>query len=383
MIPILWRYLIKNYLSLLLLSCGAFIAILLTTRMEEIAHFASFGADLSLIIFFTFLQIPYILPIAIPVSCLIASTLLMQRLSTDHELTAIRSSGFSLRNIILPICLCSLILSLANFYIVSEAATFSHLKTNLLKLELRSVNPLILLHNKHLLRIKGIFYDVLGSSKLGQNASDVIIAFPNPGKESLNLLLAKELSANEAMFNAKGLTLITPLKTARESIYSDLIIDSFKESSSALEDFSYFIQKKVASISLDHMNMKQLLLRIAEMKANLKTLPPNDLNNEAIKAVRKSIKASYSEIARRFSAGLAPFSFTLLGLSFGMSIGRVAKKTRLLFPILFAALFLFAFFAAKSFESSLILATSLYLIPHLLMIAASLWKINRINHGID
>ena len=66
--PIIWRYLLRSYFQVLALSVSSFIAILLVLRFQEIARFASSGTAQLKVLLFTLLQIPYILPIAIPVS---------------------------------------------------------------------------------------------------------------------------------------------------------------------------------------------------------------------------------------------------------------------------------------------------------------------------
>lgn len=91
--PVFWWYLLKNYLKVQILSVFSFIAILLVSRLEEIAQFAALGAKLSYLALFILYQIPYVLPIAIPISCLISAMLLFQRLSHTHELTALRAGG--------------------------------------------------------------------------------------------------------------------------------------------------------------------------------------------------------------------------------------------------------------------------------------------------
>lgn len=354
MFPLLWCYLIKNYLQVLALSVFAFIAILLTSRLEEIARFASFGADLKLILLFAFFQIPYILPIAIPVGCLISSILLMQRLSRDGELTALRSAGFSIREILTPLILTSSLIALFNFYTVSELATTSHLKANLLKSQLFSINPLLLLNNKHLMRTKGFYYESFGDSKMGQSANDALIVVPNQGKNSLSLILATELEATDQEFKTKQLSLITPLGM------QNLLLETVGASTFSLNDFAHFIQRKVYQISNDTLNMGLLLTR-------LKSLNESEL---------------YSEIGRRISAGFAPLSLTLLGLAFGMSISRLKSPFQLLFPIGLAAAYLICFFAAKATEKKVIFSYILYLAPHLTIILASLHKIRKINRGI-
>ncbi len=202
--PILWNYLISFFLKISATCTLAFVAILLTMRFDEIAHFAALGAPVSYIIIFTLQQIPYILPIAIPLSCLIASLLLIQRLSHTHELTALRASGFSLINILMPIWVVSAFLAVGNLWIVSEFSTHSHLQNNLLKSELRSINPLLLLHNKHFMHLKGFYFEALGASHVGESASDVIVALPNRHQQRLHLMVAKYIQANSSTFASKG-----------------------------------------------------------------------------------------------------------------------------------------------------------------------------------
>ena len=378
MFPLLWRYLIKNYLEVCLLSVVAFIAILLTSRLEEIARFASFGANPWLIGLFALFQIPYILPIAIPVGCLISSILLMQRLSKNHELTALRSAGLSIKSIISPILLTSILIAIFNFYSASELATASHLKANLLKNKLFSINPLLLLNNKHLMRMKGFYYDSLGPSKMGQSASDALIAVPNQGKGSLNLILASQLESTDQDFKTKQLSIIAPITSDQEIGFQNMLLETVGEAVFSIQDFANLIQKKVYQASNDSLTMGLLLIRLKDLKHQLVSFE----DPEEIKATQKSIRQLYSEIARRISAGLSPITFTLLGLAFGMSVSRMKNSFQLIFPIGLAATYLVCFFAAKAMESKVLISYLLYLAPHLVIIAASLRKISKINRGI-
>jgi lipopolysaccharide export system permease protein len=371
--PVIWKYLIVNFLRVFGLTVGAFLAILLASRLEEIAHFASFGAEFLLILLFTLFQIPYILPIAIPIACLISAILLMQRLSTDQELTAIRAAGFSLKEITTPLLLTAFAISLLNFYCVSEIATLSHYKSNLLKNELKSVNPLLLLHNKHLLRTKGMFFETLGPSKLGQSASDVILALPNQNDRNLRMVIAKKLQVTPEVISADQLTLIAPLSQALETGYAPLLMENISVGELKLKDFSSLIDKKIAKLTLDSLSMGYLLIKWREWKA-LYANDPTPENKKAIRSLR-------SEIARRFSLGFAPLSLTLLGIAFGIGVSRIRSRGALVLPIFLTALFLSCFFAAKAMENRPGLAMPLYLAPQVLIIIASVRKLDRISHG--
>src|SRR5271167_846396 len=122
--PIIWRYLLRSYFQVFSLCVSSFISMLLVLRFQDIARFATSGTSNYNIVLFTLLQIPYILPIAIPVSCLIASMILFQRLSQSHELTAFRTCGIGLKEISTPLVFAGLFLTLVNLTIACELAPY-------------------------------------------------------------------------------------------------------------------------------------------------------------------------------------------------------------------------------------------------------------------
>lgn len=380
---IIWRYLLTQYLKVLILSVVAFIAVLLTTRLDEIAHFASLGAQGMFVLRFTLLQIPYILPIAIPISCLISSILLVQRLSSTHELTALRASGLPMRVILGPILIVAGMLSLLNFYIVSEVATDSHLSTNMLKTELKSVNPLLLLHNKHLVRLKGIYFDTLGDSKMGESASDVILAMPSKKDNRTNLLVAKNLKASPTTFVGSGISLISSIRSDESERFDQLIIENIGKATTSIQDFSSMLQKKVWTLNNDHLSLSLLRVRIQEETAKLNSASPSQKNSGETKLMKREINRAWTEIIRRISLGLAAFTFTFMGLSFGMSIGRHNSSRGTFMAVGLAALYLVAFFTAKSIEYQFLASTLLYLVPHAIIITSALFMLFRTSKGIE
>lgn len=382
-LPIVWRYLLSHYLKVLVLCIFAFIAVLLTTRLDEIAHFVTLGPEGYYILLFTLHQIPYILPIALPISCLISAILLIQRLSRTHELTALRAAGIALGGILAPILLAASFLTLANFYVVSELSTHSHLATGLLKNELRSVNPLLLLHNKHLMKLKGIFFNTLGPSKMGESAFGAIIAMPNKSNNRVNIMLADSLKASPTSFVGNNVALVSSLSSDTLEKPDNLLLENIGEATTKLEDFGQMMQKKVWTLNNDHLKMALLLVRLSDEKTALKKAKTNGEPISAQKQIQRSINRLYTEIVRRFSVAIAVLTFTLMGASFGFSISRHHTSRGLFIVISLASFYLICFFVAKGmghlFEASAIL----YLMPHLLIILLSLRAILRTAQGIE
>lgn len=381
--PIIWRYLLSQYVKVLCLCTIAFIAVLLTTRLDEIAHFATLGSEGYYVLWFTLNQIPYVLPIALPISCLISAILLIQRLSRSHELTAFRASGMALNQILTPILVAAACLSLLNFYIVSEAATNSHLATGSIKNELRSINPLLLLHNKHLVRLKGLYFDILGPSKLGETASDVVLAMPNKSNNRINLMIAKKLTASPVAITGKNITLISSLGDDEREQFDSMMLENIEKVTTSIQDFSQLMQKKVWALNNDHLKLSLLLVRLNEESKLLAKAREEKKPESELKQIQRSLNRGYSEIIRRVSLAVAIFTFTLMGAAFGVSISRYHSSRGVFFVIGLAALYMIAFFAAKGVDHLFIASSLLYLVPHLVIILLSLWVLNRAAKGVE
>lgn len=381
--PILWRYLLAQYLKVLLLCTGAFIGVLMLMRLDEIAHFATLGPEGLYILWFILYQIPYVLPMAIPISSLISAILLIQSLSTSHELTAWRASGLALRDILAPILTAAALLALLNFYIVSEMATKSHLTAGLLKSELRAVNPLLLLHNKKLMRLKGFYYDTLGNSQMGETASDVILAVPNKSNERLNVIIAKNLQATPLFFSGNKITLISSINSNNNEHFDHLIIENIGEAAISIEDFAQTFQKKVWTLNNDHLRLSLLLARLDEEKIDLSEARKAEAPISELKQITRGISRVYSEILRRISIALATFTFTLMGAAFGVSISRNRSMKGLYIVIFLGALYMMSYLIAKGIDHQLIAGGLLYIIPHCLIVMLSLLALRRAANGIE
>lgn len=379
MIPIFWRFLLNQYLKVTIFCIIAFVAVLLTTRLDSIAHFTALDAPLGIVLLYVLYQIPYILPIAIPIACLISSILLVQRLSVTHELTALRACGVSIKDFIVPILLAASFLSVINFYVVSELATTSHFSTNLWKTELRSINPLLLLRNKHLMKLKGAYFDAMGDSRLGESASEVVIAMPNSSNGRITLLLADELRSDGDAFLGKGVTLVTTTESKTSEGFDPLGIENIEESTTSSGDFSQLMQRKSWKVNNDYLSMPLLLSRLAEERTALHQATTHGQRL----SITKRVHQCYSEVMRRLSVAVAAFTFTLLGVSFGISISRNRSNRCLFCVITLAAMYLMAYFAARDFEHQLFISSLFYFIPHLIIITLSIWFLRRISKGIE
>jgi len=364
--PILWRYLLKDYFRVLLLCIGAFVAILLVMRAEEIANFAALGAKWKLVFLFTLYQVPYILPIALPISCLIAALLLFQRLSNSHELTAMMAAGLSLRLITYPLIMAGVILSLTNFFIVSEVASKCRFLSRDLAYEMTTVNPLFLLHKEKLLKPKGSYVD-MDVLHTGEFAKNVLFIVNNGANHRLSVLSAKEISLKGKALVGKKVGVVSSLNAEDKEGFDPLLLENSQTMVTDASSFSQVLKKSKWNIHEDYLPLRLL---IAKQKIDKKLL-------------KKSSGAARIEIGRRISLGIAPFTFTLIGVCFGTQIGRTRSRKGVLFAMGLAFLALIFYFGAKSFQKYPNTACLFYFLPHPLITFFSLRFSKSISAGVE
>jgi lipopolysaccharide export system permease protein len=380
--PIIWRYLLGRYLKVLCFCIVSFIAVLLTTRLQEIADFASSGAQFPLIVWFTIYQIPYILPIAVPISCLISAILLVTGLSASYELTALRSSGMALRHILTPLLLAGSCVALFNFYVASELATSSHLKSRVLEDQLRSVNPLLLLDNNHLAKFRGIYINAMGPTQVGESVTDLLVALPNKKSKRINLIFAKNIHLESTSLFGDRLTLINSDGVDRSDQADHLFVENIDKITTSSKDlFNNFNKKGGARIKTDYLKLSLLLVRTEEDLQALQAVDPKD--KPLLTFYKKRTVKNITEILRRVDLGLAPFTFTLMGIAFGISIGRRNSYRGILWVTILATLFMFGYFAGKGVSNNVFPAALFFLAPHVIIVASSLRALKNVSKGIE
>ena len=115
-IKILDRYLLQEFLKALLYSLLSFVFIFIIVDLfEDIARYIDKRVGLLTICRFYFFQIPSITVLIIPVAALLSCFFSVGSLSRRNELTAILTSGISLRRALLPLLLFGILLSLSVF----------------------------------------------------------------------------------------------------------------------------------------------------------------------------------------------------------------------------------------------------------------------------
>lgn len=348
-------------MRVLLLSVATFLSVLIITRFKEIARFTALCGDWGKTILFILYQFPLILPIAIPISALIASYILFQKMSRTHELMALRACGFSLRSILAPLLFTSALFAIGNFSMCAEIAPFCRRESKAMLYRETSANPLLLLQRQQLIRIKHAYLNMEIGEK-GKSAKNVIIIAHNESNKRLCLLQARELSVHKDKLIGKDVAILSNLDSSNLNEFDSIVIENQSSMSTAAPILSDFLKKNRPRLESNALPLRVLILR-TEMES------------------KKLGASALVEILRRFSLSLAVFSFTFLGATFGIENGRTVSKRGLVIILVLSLTVLISYLMGKEFKKYPFLATLAFLLPHPMIWLANLWRLKQIARG--
>ncbi|MBF0493637.1 MAG: LptF/LptG family permease [Candidatus Omnitrophica bacterium] len=135
--------------------------------------------------------LPYVLIFTIPISVLSAVLLGFGRLSGDNEVTAIRTSGTSLKNILVPVIVCGFVISLLNIPLNDKILPQSEYGARKLLRRMTVKHPAALLEPG--VFIKGFKdYVVFVHGVSGNKLSDIRIYKPSEGEGPTRTVIARK-----------------------------------------------------------------------------------------------------------------------------------------------------------------------------------------------
>jgi len=360
MFPLIWRYLLQGYLKVFFLSICTFVSVLLVSRFKEIARFAALSGDFLKTGLFVLYQIPFIVPLALPICSLVASFLLFQRLSRSYELVAFRASGLGLCSLIAPPLAAAACFAFLNFSFCADISPFCWRESKALLYRETSANPLLLMQRQNLVKIKRAFLK-MEVKKEGKEVRDFIFITHNGSNRRLNLFSARRLQVAKSNLIGFGLSILSHLDGEEETGFDPLIIENQAEMETEALVLSAALNKNQPRLEPNALSLRMLRIRTLESGKH---------------GCRARI-----EILRRSSLSLAVFSFALLGCAFGMQQSRVPSRKGLAATLLLTLPVLTAYLGLKGIKFHFTAALLLSLLPHLAIAAASLFRIVSIARG--
>jgi len=140
----LWRYILKEHFGPFIFAMSVItLVFLLNLVFRELGRILSKGLGFSLILEFFFLNMAWIIALAVPMAVLVATLMAFGRLSGDSEITAMKAGGVSILHMILPVFIVSIFLA---FFLVwfnnKVLPDFNH-RTRLLASDIARKRPTV------------------------------------------------------------------------------------------------------------------------------------------------------------------------------------------------------------------------------------------------
>ncbi|MGA1193080.1 MAG: LptF/LptG family permease [Kiritimatiellia bacterium] len=312
---ILQRYLLKDYLVSFLMTLSVFTFVMCLGVVIRAIDIAARGVSSELIMKLFLLNIPYMMTFTIPMSALTACLLLFGRLSFDGELTALKASGMSLWNIIAPVIIMSVLLSMLCIYInVSVAPRCKSLSRTVLR-DVGMEQPINLLEaGRFIQEFPGMMIYI--GSRDGNEVTDVVVY---------------ERDANGPVRNVRAQRGVLRSDDTNKVLNIDLYgvrIDQRDRESTLESPKSHYINADYYPVKIDlsesskrsrrkkpsDMIVPELIENIRDIRTAFPELQENDVARQKMFMV--------VEVNKRFAMSLACFAFTLIGIPLGMKSRR-------------------------------------------------------------
>ena len=139
---IIRTYILKECTLPFFLSLGVLTCVFLLGNLIQLANMViNKGVSLSIISKVFLFYIPVLLGYTLPIACLTTVILTFSRLSADNEILAIRASGIYLKNILFPMIVVGVVLSLFSIFLNERIIPYAHYQQRRLLKDLGTQNP--------------------------------------------------------------------------------------------------------------------------------------------------------------------------------------------------------------------------------------------------
>jgi len=276
--------------------------------VQMLGKIAGKGLDFYIIIEFFFVNLAWILTLAVPMAVLIAVLMAFGRMSAENEITALKASGISIFQLLKPTIMFGVIIGLILFWFNDQMLPKFNHRARLLKADIARKMPTMNIQ-------EGVFiFDVpnivLKAAKVNNETSrmvDVVI-FDESDRKYITSILAEEGDLAFSYEDEKFLLTLYDGSIHRmdrkdETSYQET---RFKTAVFRFDVPNLLLERQESSYRGDReMSSAEMIAKVKEMRA---ADPPN---------IRR-ISVFLVEINKKFSIPAACIVFTLIGVPLGI-----------------------------------------------------------------
>ena len=379
MLNLLHRHVLKEVLVSTALAMGLFVFVLLLgNAMRDIAELVAAGKlDFMVFLKLMGLLIPYVAAYALPLGVLTGTLMALGRLSSQQEITAMKSSGISLYQIASPVFVISFIGMIAGVVVNLHYAPQSRLAYKHLMVSAISENPIGFIEERRFIReFPG--YVIYMGDRDGPLMKDFWIWELDDEKRVKLFLRAKEGEINfDKTDNALVLTLRDGTAEQRDDSGSEELADEpmrslfFGELPIELPMGKIFDEKSQRQARIKEMTFSQLMVKRDLALAK---------ETEAAEGISKDRMKVQMHMQKSFAMAFSVFSLAIFGVPLAIQVGRKESYANLAIALIIAMTYYFLIIAVSWLEGARALRPDLLIwLPNLIFQAVGFYLIQRAN----
>ena len=379
MLNLLHRHVLKEVLVSTALAMGLFVFVLLLgNAMRDIAELVAAGKlDFMVFLKLMGLLIPYVAAYALPLGVLTGTLMALGRLSSQQEITAMKSAGISLYQIASPVLVISFIGMIAGVVVNLHYAPQSRLAYKHLMVRAISENPIGFIEERRFIReFPG--YVIYMGDRDGPLMKDFWIWELDDEKRVKLFLRAKEGEINfDKTNNALVLTLRDGTAEQRDDSGSEGLADEpmrslfFGELPIELPMGKIFGEKSQRQARIKEMTFSQLMVKRDLALAE---------ETEAAEGISKNRMKVQMHMQKSFAMAFSVFSLAIFGVPLAIQVGRKESYANLAIALIIAMTYYFLIIAVSWLEGARALRPDLLIwLPNLIFQAVGFYLIQRAN----
>lgn len=342
------RYLTADFLVICLMTILVFTFVMCIGVVIRAIDYAAIGVSASFIGRLFLYNIPYMLAFTIPMGVLTGTLLLFGRLSFDGELTAMKSCGLNLWQIVSPILILAGMASLLCVYINAHVSPLCKHLTRELLVEVGVREPIKFIEPGRLIREFPGLLLVVGDRN-GNRVEDIVVYELNPDGDPV-----RNVRAGYGDISVDETNLVMQI-----DLY-EVFIDQRDSGKGASK--SHYINADFYPVALDYSRFnnrrttkKPSDMTLRELLTNIATIERAFPGIEDEEVLTRGRTRMVIEVNKRMALSMSCFGFALLAVPLGMRSRR--KESSLGIGVALLLVFLFYLF--------IIIADSLVGSPHL------------------
>ncbi|MGK0456634.1 MAG: lipopolysaccharide export system permease protein [Zhongshania aliphaticivorans] len=366
MIPLLHRYIFKEVFVATALAMGLFVFVLLLGNLlKDVASLVAAG-KLGIWVFLKLLAllIPYVAAYALPMGVLTGALMSLGRLSSQQEITAMKSAGLSLYQIASPVFLISFIGMVAGVLINLQYAPQSRIAYKRTMMAAVSQNPTEFIEKRRFIHEFPGYVIYMGDQE-GVVMKDFWIWQLDDGKRVKRFFRAKN---GELNFDRESDALVLILRDGTYEERDNDNPEALVNESPRVLSFGEFPIKWSMSDLLNEKNKRRA--KIKELTfSQLMRLRDAEMDKEAengggISKMRMKIQM---HTQKNFAMAFSVFSLAIFGVPLAIRVGRKESYANLAIALVIALTYYFLIIAVSWFEGNLSLRPDLLIwIPNII-----------------